>query len=212
MERTVMESRIMGYARVSSAGQNLDRQLMELRKYVPEENIVTDKASGKDWERPGYQALKGPLGLRRGDILYVKSLDRLSRNKADIKNELVSLQEKGITLRILDLPTTMMELPGGQKWLGEMVNNLLVEVMSSIAEQERLTIRKRQREGIEAAKAKGKNLGRPEIGKPSNWKEVYTQWLAGQITARKAMELCQIRKGKFYEFVKAEKEECRISR
>lgn len=195
----------MGYARVSSSGQNLDRQLIELRKYVSEDNIVTDKASGKNWERPGYQALNGPLGLRRGDTLYVKSLDRLSRNKADIKNELKSFQAKGVILRILDLPTTMIDFPGDQNWIGEMVNNLLIEVMSSMAEQERLTIRKRQREGIEAAKEKGKNLGRPQIEKPSNWNDVYTQWLSGQISAKKAMELCQIRKGKFYEFVKAEK-------
>lgn len=194
--------RIMGYARVSSSGQNLDRQLIELRKYVSEDNIVTDKASGKNWERPGYQALNGPLGLRRGDTLYVKSLDRLSRNKADIKNELKSFQAKGVILRILDLPTTMIDFPGDQNWIGEMVNNLLIEVMSSMAEQERLTIRKRQREGIEAAKEKGKNLGRPMIEKPVNWNEIHLRWQSGEITAKKAMELCNIKKGKFYEFIK----------
>lgn len=198
------ESRIMGYARVSSSGQNLDRQLAELRKYVPEENIVTDKMSGKNLERPGYQALKGPLGLRGGDVLYVKSLDRLSRNKNDIKNELIFFKSRGIILRILDLPTTLIELPETQRWIGEMVNNLLIEVLSSIAEQERLTIRRRQREGIDAAKAKGKKFGRPRVEKPPNWHVIYEKWSSGQISAKKAMELCQLKKSKFYEFVKAE--------
>ena len=146
------------------------------------------------------------MGLRRGDILYITSLDRLSRNKADIKNELVFFQIQGIILRILDLPTTMIKFPENQQWIGEMVNNLLIEVLSSIAEQERLKIRKNQREGIEAARAKGKNLGRPQIKKPTNWNIVYAQWRTGQITAKRAMEICQLKKGKFYEFVKHESE------
>ena len=195
------ESKIMGYARVSSTGQNLDRQLAELRKYVPEGNIVVDKASGKDLARPGYQALKGPLGLRRGDVLYVKSLDRLSRSKTDIKTELVWFKDNGITLRILDLPTTLMNLDKGQEWIQDMVNNILIEVMSSLAEQERVMIRQRQREGIEAAKAKGKHMGRPRIPAPENWDEVYTKWAAGEITARDAMRRCGVKKGKFYELV-----------
>lgn len=88
------EQRILGYARVSSIGQNLDRQIVELRKYVPEENIVVDKASGKNLDRPGYQALKGALGLRKGDVLVIKSLDRLSRNKREIKQELEWFRKK----------------------------------------------------------------------------------------------------------------------
>ena len=107
------EQRILGYARVSSTGQNLDRQIMELKKYVPEENIVVDKASGKNLDRPGYQALKGALGLRKGDVLVIKSLDRLSRNKREIKQELEWFREKGIILKIIDLPTTMIQLPEG---------------------------------------------------------------------------------------------------
>lgn len=196
----------MGYARVSSVGQNLDRQIVELKKYVPEECIVVDKASGKNLDRSGYHALKGPLGLRRGDNLYIKSLDRLSRSKADIKTELEWFQETGINLKILDLPTTLLNLEKGQEWIQDMVNNILIEVMSSLAEQERLVIRQRQREGIESAKAKGKNLGRPRIRVPENWDEIYSLWMAEKITAKKAMELCHIKKGKFYEFVKLEKE------
>ena len=99
----ISQGRIFGYARVSSTEQNLDRQLAELVKYVPEENIVTDKQSGKDLERVGYQALKGRFGLRRGDtLLYIMSLDRLSRNKADIKAELQWFKDNGIRLMILD--------------------------------------------------------------------------------------------------------------
>lgn len=105
----------MGYARVSSAEQNLDRQLLALGEYVPAENIVVDKASGKDLDRPGYQALKGLFGLRAGDTLYVMSLDRLSRRKEDIKGELQWFQEHEIRLKVLDLPTTMIDVPQGQE-------------------------------------------------------------------------------------------------
>ena len=162
------EVRIFGYARVSSAGQNLDRQIDALKQYVPEENIVVDKISGKSLKRPGYQALKGALGLRRGDILYVSSLDRLSRSKADIKSELIWFKEKGISWRVLDLPTTMIEYPADQEWIRDMTNNILIEVLASMAEIERVRIRQRQREGIDAAKRRGKHLGRPEKGFPEN--------------------------------------------
>lgn len=192
------ESKIMGYARVSSTGQNLDRQLAELRKYVPEGNIVVDKASGKDLARPGYQALKGPLGLRRGDVLYVKSLDRLSRSKTDIKTELVWFKDNGMTLRILDLPTTLMNLDKGQEWIQDMVNNILIEVMSSLAEQERVMIRQRQREGIEVAKAKGKHMGRPRIPAPENWDEVYRLWKSEEITAKDAAKQLKVSTSSFY--------------
>lgn len=147
-----------GYARVSSVEQNLDRQIIALKKYVSEENIVVDKASGKDTDREGYQALKGLFGLREGDTLYITSLDRLSRNKEDIKKELQWYKEKKVRLKILDLPTSLIEVPEGQQWILDMIQNILIEVLSSIAEQERLTIRRQQREGIEAAKLKGKHL------------------------------------------------------
>ena len=152
-------ARVFGYARVSSREQNLDRQISALKKYVNEQNILTDKSSGKDLDRPAYQALKGALGLREGDTLIITSLDRLSRNKEDIKNELQWFQKKKVRLKILDLPTSLIEVPDGQQWIIEMIQNILIEVLSSIAEQERLTIRRRQKEGIEAAKAKGKYLG-----------------------------------------------------
>ena len=176
------EGRKMGYARVSSTGQNLDRQIEALRKYVPEENIITDKQSGKDLVRPGYQALKGPLGLRRGDVLVVKSLDRLSRNKQEMKQELEWFKESGIQLQVIDLPTTMIQLGEGQEWIRDMVNNILIEVLSSIAEEERKTIRQRQAEGIAAAKMKGKKFGRPEKDFPDDWDIYYARYKNKELT------------------------------
>lgn len=194
--------RVFGYARVSSAEQNLDRQLVELRKYVPEENIVVDKQSGKNLQRPGYMALKGALGLRSGDTLYVMSLDRLSRNKADMKEELQWFRHQGIRLIILDLPTTMVQVPKGQEWILDMVNNIIIEVLSSIAEQERETIRKRQRQGINAAKARGKHLGRPGIKMPDDFGKVYAGWKKDDYTARRAMEMLGMKSTSFYRMVK----------
>lgn len=197
-----MESKIFGYARVSSKEQNLDRQIIALKEQgLGERNIIVDKESGKDLERTGYQSLKNAM-LRRGDILVIKSLDRLSRNKADIKNELEYFKVNGIRLKVIDLPTTMMELPEGQEWVFEMVNNILIEVLGTIAEQERETIKQRQAEGIAAAKAQGKALGRPALQFPDNWQDVYTAWEAGSITAKTAMEQTGTKRTSFYKLVK----------
>ena len=196
-----MNSKIMGYARVSSTSQNLDRQIAELEKYVDKSNIVVDKASGKDLNREGFKALKGPLGLRKGDTLIIKSLDRLSRNKGDIKNELEWFKNNQINLRILDLPTTMIQLPEGQEWIRDMINNIIIEVMSSIAEQERPYDSAAAEEGIDTAKAKGRHLGRPRLEKPEEWDKYYEMWVSGKITARKAMELLDLKKTSFYNLV-----------
>ena len=122
--------------------------------------------------------------------------------KCDIKNELQYFKDNGIRLKVIDLPTTMMELPEGQEWVFEMVNNILIEVLGTIAEQERETIRKRQAEGIEAAKQNGKKLGRPALTFPANWNEVYTSWkAAGEITAKTAMEQTNTKRTSFYKLV-----------
>lgn len=190
------------YARVSSKEQNLDRQIAAFMAMgASERDIVIDKASGKDFNRDGYMALKRTM-LRKGDTLVIKSLDRLSRNKADIKDELTDLKQKGIRLKVLDIPTTMVDFPEGQEWVMDMVNNILIEVLSSIAQQERETIRTRQAEGIAAAKAKGKYLGRPIIQKPDNWNEVIASWESGNITAVRAMELTHTKRSTFYKLVK----------
>ena len=196
-----MNSRTYYYARVSSKEQNLDRQLAAFMALgAAERDIITDKESGKDLDRKGYQALKNAM-LRRGDTLVIKSLDRLSRNKYDIHNELQYFKENGIRLKVIDLPTTMMDLPEGQEWVFEMVNNILIEVLGTIAEQERENIRKRQAEGIEAAKQNGKKLGRPSLVFPTNWDNVYASWKAGEITAKVAMEQTNTKRTSFYKLV-----------
>ena len=196
-----MEHRTYYYARVSSKDQNLDRQIAAFKALGAKEwEIITDKESGKDFDREGYQYLKKQL-LRRGDTLVIKSQDRLSRNKIDIHNELRYFKENGIRLKVIDLPTTMMDFPEGQEWVFEMINNILIEVLGTIAEQERETIRKRQAEGIEVAKAKGKHLGRPTVKVPANWDEVYAKWQTGEITAKKAMEMTGLKRTSFYKLV-----------
>lgn len=191
-------NRTFYYARVSSCEQNLDRQLEAFAKLGAEDReIVTDKESGKNLDRPGYQALKTTM-LRPGDTLIVKSLDRLSRNRADIKNELQYFKDNGIRLKVIDLPTTMMELPKGQAWVFEMVNNILIEVLGTIADQERKTIRHRPREGIFVAKSKGKNLVRPSTKKTANWDEVVSLWRSGEITANEARKRLRMKKTAFY--------------
>lgn len=201
-----MENRIYYYARVSTKEQNLDRQLAAFKALgASEREIITDKESGKDLDRTGYQALKTTM-LRAGDTLVVKSLDRLSRNKGDIKAELQYFKEHGIRVKIIDLPTTMTDFPVGQEWVLEMINNILIEVLGTIAEQERMTIRQRQREGIESARSKGKHLGRPPLKRLENWNEVYVVWRNGAITAKEAMRQTGLKQSSFYRLVKEEKE------
>ena len=196
-----MDNRIYYYARVSSKEQNLDRQIEAFKKIgADDREIICDKESGKNLDRSGYQALKTVM-LRSGDTLIVKSLDRLSRNKSDIKNELQYFKDNNIRLKVIDLPTTMMDLPKGQEWVFDMVNNILIEVLGTIAEQERRTIRKRQREGIEAARSKGKHLGRPKTSLPNNWNDVYTAWKNNEITAKAAMNQLGVSKNTFYNWV-----------
>ena len=197
-----MENRTYYYARVSTKEQNLDRQIAAFVALgADEREIITDKESGKNLDRPGYQALKNVI-LRPGDTLVIKSLDRLSRSKADIRNEIQFFNEQGIRLKVIDLPTTMMDLPEGQSWIFEMVNNILIEVLGTIAEQERVTIKQRQAEGIAAAKAKGKRFGRPTIKAPENWEQVYATWKRGEITAKTAMELTQLKRSSFYKLAR----------
>lgn len=163
-----MDNRIYGYSRVSSREQNEDRQLEALTTFgVPRGNIIIDKCSGKDTEREGYQYLKRQI-LRKGDTLVIKELDRLSRNKSDIKRELEHFKDMGIRVKILDIPTTLTDFSPEQMWVMDMINSILIEVLGSIAENERNKIRSRQREGIEAAKKKNVRFGRPATPLPDN--------------------------------------------
>ena len=199
-----MSEKVFGYARVSSKEQNLDRQIDELRKYVPNAaDIIFEKQSGKDFERPEYKKLR--MMMREGDTLYLMSLDRLGRNKLEVKQELENLRATGVNIRILDIPTTLMDFGqygDMQRGIMEMVNNILIEVLSTMAESERRTIRKRQAEGIAAAKARGKHLGRPKLDFPDNWIAVYQRWQNKEITAVAAMQELDMKKTSFYKLVR----------
>jgi len=197
-----MDNRVYGYARVSTREQNEDRQLEALKVFgVPEQNIIIDKASGKDTEREGYQYLKRQI-LRNGDTLVIKELDRLSRNKTDIKRELEEFKEMGIRVKILDIPTTLTEFPPDQEWILDMINSILIEVLGSIAENERNKIRSRQREGIEAAKKKNVRFGRPAVEKPDNWDSVITKVRNGEIKAVEAIQELGISRSSYYRLLR----------
>lgn len=191
-----------GYARVSTREQNLDRQIAALREYIEDErDIITDKESGKNFDRAGYQYLRERL-LRPGDVLIVKSIDRLGRNAEAIKAELLHYRQQGIRVQIIDLPTTMTEWPEEQRLIGDMINNILIEVYSMIAEQERMTIRQRQAEGIAAAKAAGRHLGRARAERPEGWDAVIAEWKADKMTAVQAMDRLGLKKSTFYKLVR----------
>ena len=175
---------IFGYIRVSDEDQNPQRQIEALKDYEKElknENIYIDKQSGKDFNRDNYLELKKIL--REGDTLIVKELDRFGRNKQMIKDELSWLSDKGVRAKILDIPTTLMDLPEENTWVIKMVNNILIEVLGSIAEEERNKIRKRQEEGIALAKREGKYKGRKPQELPKNFPSLYSRWKEGSITA-----------------------------
>lgn len=189
------------YVRVSSKEQNIDRQLEALKHYVAEERyIYSDKASGKDMDREGFQNML--KAIRSGDTLYIKSIDRLGRNKELIKKHLEWFKVEGIRVKILDLPTTMQDVPEGQDWVIDMINNIIIEVYTSMAEQERNNIKQRQAEGIAVAKAKGKHLGRPSVQLPEAWGKLYADWKAGKITAVSFMSEVGMKKGTFYNKIK----------
>ena len=193
-----MDYRIYGYVRVSTNGQKEDRQLEALTKFgVPEQNIIIDKASGKDTEREGYQYLKRQI-LRKGDTLVIKELDRLSRNKSDIKRELEEFKAMGVRVKILDIPTTLSDFPPDQAWVLEMINAILIEVLGAIAENERKKIRARQREGIEAAKKKNVRFGRPANPLPDNWHAVLAEVRCGNKKPVEAMRELGISRSCYY--------------
>lgn len=192
-----MQTKEFGYARVSTTHQSTDRQVDALREYgINERDIFIDKQSGKDFNRVGYLSLKENI-LRTGDTLVVKELDRLGRNKQMIKEELEYFKAHGIRVKILNIPTTLIDV-GEQGWVMEMVSNILIEVMSSIAEEERLKNHQRQSEGITAAKAKGVEFGRPKLKKPENYEEVMKRVASGEIKAVDAMKLLGVRKTSYY--------------
>lgn len=182
-----------GYIRVSSKEQNEQRQIVALKEHcnnLEDKNIYMDKQSGKDFQRKQYQELKKIV--RKDDVIIVQSLDRLGRNKDMIKQELKELKEKGVRVKILNIPTSLIELDDNKTWLLDMINNILVEVLGAMAEEERNTIRQRQAEGIEIAKKQGKYKGREKGTFKTDmkkFKKIHKQVQAGQITVIQAVEL-----------------------
>lgn len=199
-------NKTFAYLRVSTKDQNLDRQRESVLKYcednnieIQERDIITDKQSGKDFNREGYQTLKNSL-LRSGDTLIIKELDRLGRDMTMIKEEWQFLERKGISIVVIDTP--ILNTVGKSDLEKTLISNIVFELLSYMAEKERLKIKQRQAEGIAAAKSKGKKFGRPTISYPDNWEEIYTKLKDGKITAVKAMELTSMKKTSFYKLIK----------
>lgn len=189
-----------GYARVSSKEQNLDRQIEALTNYgINERDIITDKQSGKDFNRTGYVTLKNQL-LRSDDTLVIKELDRLGRNMDMIKKEWQELQENGINIIVLDTP--LLNTEGKSDLEKKLISNIVFELLSYMAEKERIKIKERQAEGIKKAKEKGKHLGRPKAEYPKLWEMYYIQWKSGQITAKECMEHLDLKRTTFYKLAK----------
>ena len=187
------------YGRVSSKDQNLARQLESAKNYKDIDRVFTDKQSGKDFERAGYQEMKSVL--EPGDEVVIHALDRLGRDKELIKEELAWFKERGVIVRILNVPTTLIEYPEGQEWVMDMVNNILIEVLGAFAEQERENIKKRQSEGIAAAKARGVKFGRQEK-RPENFEEVFRRQRAGELSLKAALELVGVGRTRWYELAR----------
>ena len=179
---------IYGYIRVSSRDQNEDRQRIAMHEVgVPDRNIVMDKQSGKDFNRPQYKKLLRKL--KKDDLLYVKSIDRLGRNYEEILQQWRHLtKDKGIDIVVLDIP--LLDTRRGKDLMGTFLSDIVLQVLSFVAENERSTIRQRQAEGIAAAKAKGVKFGRPPSPLPENFHGVYQCWKRGEITGTAAAKEC----------------------
>lgn len=194
-----MSKKTYGYMRVSTKEQNLDRQREALLEYgVNERDIIEDKQSGKDFNRQGYQTLKNSL-LRKGDTLVIKELDRLGRNMDMIKTEWHELEDMGVDIIVLETP--ILNTANKSDLEKKLISNIVFELLSYMAEKERIKIRTRQAEGIAKAKKEGKYKGRKKI-MHENFIPVYEEWKSGDITAVKAMEKLDMKRNTFYRRVK----------
>ena len=176
-----------GYIRVSTKEQNEDRQRIALMDVgVPEKNIILDKQSGKDFNRPGY--LRLCKKVKPGDTLFIKSIDRLGRNYNEILEQWRYLtKEKRIAIVVLDMP--LLDTRKGRDLTGELISDIVLQLLSYVAQTEREFIRQRQAEGIAAAKSRGVHFGRRPLQKPPEFEQVYQRWLNGELSARKAAAL-----------------------
>ncbi len=179
---------VYGYIRVSTREQNEDRQLVALHALsIPEKNIYMDKQSGKDFDRPEYKKLV--RRMKKDDLLYIKSIDRLGRNYEEILEQWrVLTKEKGIDIVVLDMP--LLDTRRGKDLMGTFLSDIVLQVLSFVAENERVNIRQRQAEGIAAAKMRGVRFGRPPKPLPENFQNVCQQWKEKKITGTAAAKAC----------------------
>ena len=188
--------KIYGYVRVSSTDQNEDRQMLALQKQnIAEKNIYVDKISGKDFNRPSYKNLIRKL--QAGDLLYILSIDRLGRNYEEIQNQWrVLTKEIGADLCVIDMP--LLDTRQGKDLMGTFIADLVLQILSFVAQNERENIRKRQLQGIAAAKAKGVRFGRPEKGLPPEFISIIREWEEKKIDLNTILEMCKISESTFY--------------
>lgn len=194
------------YARVSTDEQETERQKQAIKEYCPEieeKDIFIDKATGKNFDRPSYQLMKSIIervSTEENQVeLIIEEFDRLGRNKQQIQEELRWFKEHRTRVRILNLPTTLVDVPGDSSYLLEMVQNILIEVMGTIAEEELRMRKKRQMEGIEIARQKGKYRGRKPVQiEEKAFLDKYARWRKGEITAAEAMRLLGVKANTFY--------------
>ena len=187
---------IYGYVRVSSTDQNEERQLIELSKSnVLYKNIYIDKQSGKSFERPKYKKLVKKL--KKGDLLYILSIDRLGRNYLEIQEQWrILTKEKGNDICVIDMP--LLDTRNGRDLMGTFIADLVLQILSFVAQNERENIRKRQAQGIAAAKAKGIKFGRPEIILPDNFEELICEWEKKKLPLSEVLKICNMSEATFY--------------
>ena len=184
-----------GYVRVSSRDQNEDRQMDALQTLVVMKNIFVDRQSGKDFERPQYMRLVKKL--KKDDLLYIKSIDRLGRNYTEIQEQWRFLtKEKGVDIVVLDMP--LLDTRRGKDLMGTFLSDIVLQVLSFAAENERMNIRQRQAEGIAAAKARGVRFGRPQIAMPECFEKTVRLWEQKEITVKEAVQRCGVSEATFY--------------
>lgn len=187
---------IYGYVRVSSTDQNEDRQMIALQEAaVPEKNVFMDKQSGKDFDRPNYKKLIRKL--KAGDLLYVLSIDRLGRNYEEIQKQWRLLtKEIGIDICVLDMP--LLDTRNGKDLMGTFIADLVLQILSFVAQSERENIKKRQAQGIAAAKAKGGKFGRPEKQVPDDFGKIVKAWEQKQLSFAEVLKQCSMSEATFY--------------
>jgi len=191
---------VYGYVRVSSIDQNEGRQLIAMdENKVPKRNVYVDKQSGKDFERPQYKKLVKKL--KQGDLLYILSIDRLGRNYEDIQKQWrILTKDIGIDICVIDMP--LLDTRNGKDLMGTFIADLVLQILSFVAQSERENIKKRQAQGIAAAKAKGVKFGRPEIPTPEGFDEHIEKWESGEITTSDVLKLTKLSKSTFYRKVR----------